>query len=125
MTKNEAILQMQNGHRVTHYLFSDDEYIYMKDGHIHDENNYLLECKDSKGNKIDFWTDRQDDSWNDGWIVLPDLNNEENNIIGSGAELIFPFHRVPHYESPIMPRISKYNCISKNSHKRSNFRKRR
>lgn len=125
MTKNEAILQMKNGHRVKHYLFSDDEFIYMKDGSIHDESGYLMECKDAHGNDIDFWTDRTDEQWLDGWIVLPDLQNEENNILGSGIELLFPFHRVPNYESPIIPRTSKYDCISKNSHKRSNFRKKR
>ena len=56
MTKDEAIVQMKNGNKVKHYLFSDDEFIYMKDGSIYDENNYLMECKDAHGNDIDFWS---------------------------------------------------------------------
>ena len=40
MTKEQAIQAMMNGSKVTHRYFEDNEYIYMVDGVIHDENNY-------------------------------------------------------------------------------------
>ena len=42
---------------------------------------------------------------------------------GKGEELVLPFTRRPEYSVPIFQRTSKYDCISKNSHKRSNKRK--
>jgi len=71
MTKQEAIQQMQQGRKVKHYLFSDGEFIYMKNGVVHDEENRPMELETPWGG-IDFWTDRQGEQWQDGWILLPD-----------------------------------------------------
>lgn len=71
MTKQEAILMMENGNKVKHYLFESEEYIYMKNGKIHDENDYLLEVRDANNRLIDFWSDRTGEVWEDGWILLP------------------------------------------------------
>lgn len=45
--------------------------------------------------------------------------------VGRGEELVLPFIRRPYYVEPFFQRTSKYDCVSKNSHKRSNFRKKR
>lgn len=122
MTKTEAITLMKNGNRVKHYLFADDEFIYMKDGHLYDENNYLMEHTLPNGVFIDFWTDRQDDLWNDGWIVLPDINNA---ISEPEPFIIKNYHKDIDYRPSYIVRYPNENYISKNSHKRSNKRKKR
>lgn len=122
MTKNEAILQMQNGHRVKHYLFSDDEFIFMKNGSIYDESSYLMECKDAHGNDIDFWTDRTDEQWLDGWILLPDINN---TISEPEPFVIKNYHKDIDYRPAYIVRYPNEKFISKNSHKRTNKRKKR
>lgn len=57
--------------KITHWLFSDDEYIYQKDnGKIYDENGYLFEDWYSEGagqhNGIRM---RKGGSWETGWEI--------------------------------------------------------
>ena len=59
MTKDEAIQAMKKGFKVTHQYFSSDEFIYMENGRIHDENGYDLDDE--------FWQWRQEDYWLTGW----------------------------------------------------------
>jgi len=129
MNKIEAIEAMKQGHKVSHEWFSPDEYIYMIDGEIYDENDYKMSCIGANNQLITFWTDRTDSTWIEGgWEIFKtgaDLLMEANPGIGTGEELVLPFIRIPHYPDPIFPRTSKYDCISKNCHKRSNFRKKR
>jgi len=61
MTKQEAIEAMQQGKKVTHYLFTDEEFIYMKNGEIHDENGYNLQSE--------FWMWRHSKEWLTGWSI--------------------------------------------------------
>lgn len=124
MTKNEAILQMQNGHRVKHYLFSEDEFIYMKDGSIYDESGYLMESKDAHGNDINFWTDRTDEQWLDGWILLPDLLLD-SKIYNDKVFEIKNYRCEYDYTPAYTVRYPNEKFISKNSHKRTNKRKKR
>lgn len=125
MTKQEAISLMQSGHKVKHYLFSDDEYIHMKNGKIYDEKGYLMESDDARGNFIDFWTDRNDEIWKDGWTSLDHLEKTQNEFdITSGASVIYPLYNIYQYSSDVIETKNKRNgFISKNSHKRTNFRK--
>jgi hypothetical protein len=74
MTKDQAIdYMLQNPYRkVTHRLFSSDEYLYSRgDGIIYDEADYVFE---------DFWSDgpaarcgmriRSEEFWLTGWRAL-------------------------------------------------------
>lgn len=122
MTKDEAIKQMANGRRVKHYLFSEDEFIFMVNGSIYDENDYKMEHTDANGNLIDFWTDRTNEQWLDGWIVLPDINN---TITEPEPFIIKKYHGDIDYRPAYVVRFPNEKYISKNSHKRSNKRKNR
>lgn len=125
MTKQEAISLMQSGHKVKHYLFSDDEYIHMENGKICDEKGYLMESYDARGNFIDFWTDRKGEIWQDGWTSLDHLEKTQNEFdITSGTSVIYPLHNIYQYSSDVVETKNKHTgFISKNSHKRTNFRK--
>jgi len=60
LTKEEAYQLMEQGHKIAHKYYEDDEFIYMKDGVIFDENGY------SMGTKSDvFWREIQ--KWGSGW----------------------------------------------------------
>lgn len=61
MTKLEAIAAMQEGKKVKHRYFSDDEFITMKYGAIIDENGYTLR---------DFWLYRKTFDWESGWEIV-------------------------------------------------------
>lgn len=62
--------------KITHSLFSNNEYIYQKeDGKVYDENGYLFEDWYSEGigqhNGIRM---RIGGNWDDGWEVINDEN---------------------------------------------------
>lgn len=64
MSKEEAIKKLYEGDKVTHKMFCNDEFVYMKDGDIHnmyDENGTVL---------ISFWQFRQSAVWQKGWSVF-------------------------------------------------------
>lgn len=54
MTKQEAIIEMKKGFKVTHDYFSDTEYIGMLDDKIVTEEGY-------KFNATEFWSYRTDE----------------------------------------------------------------
>ena len=60
MTKQEAIQAMEHGHKVKHKLFMPHEYIYLKDGSIHDEDDMPL---------YGFWQYRISNCWNKDWYI--------------------------------------------------------
>ena len=60
MTKEEAIEQMKKGNKVTHFLFTDEEYITMKGDEIIDELGYYL-------NADAFWSHRRHEAFACGW----------------------------------------------------------
>lgn len=123
MNKIEAIEAMKQGLKVTHRYFATDEYIYMKNGEIYDENDYKMSCIGANNQLITFWTDRTDSAWIDGgWRIYVE-NISDLPTFGKSEELVLPFTRRLEYSDPISQRTSKYDCISKNSHKRSNKRK--
>ena len=66
MSKAEAIQAMHNGKKVTHYNFSDNEFIYMKDGEIYDENGYSMHGE--------FWKWRQGECWEKDWSLYEPEN---------------------------------------------------
>lgn len=73
MTKQEAKIALQAGCILTHSYFTDDEFIYLKDGKIHDENGYNIDAE--------FWALRWDEAWQTGWeIKKPPLMEEPIKI---------------------------------------------
>lgn len=70
MTKDEAIIAMRSGHRVTHRFFTDCEFIYMIDGYIYDEQDYKFKAHE-------FWSDRTDEVWDNDWeLFRPQIRND-------------------------------------------------
>lgn len=63
MTKQEAIIKMKQGEKLTHTHFTPDEFITMKDGKIIDENEYELDFNE-------FWKYRTHIEWEDGWLIF-------------------------------------------------------
>lgn len=59
MTKEAAIQAMDEGLKVTHRFFSPDEFIYKKNGEIHDEKNINMDSK--------FWELRSGYNWLNDW----------------------------------------------------------
>ena len=60
MTKKEALKAMGQGKKVTHHLFSNEEFIYMVGLNIFDEKDYIMR---------DFWRYRTGDVWSEGWSI--------------------------------------------------------
>jgi len=60
LSKEEAYNLMERGHKISHEYYSDDEYLFMRNGVILDENGYRMGTKDSE-----FWTKIQ--KWDTGW----------------------------------------------------------
>jgi hypothetical protein len=63
MTKEEALRHMFNGKKVTHRWFSDYEWMTIEDGKIATEEGY-------KHNPQQFWSYRNDESWNDEYSLF-------------------------------------------------------
>ena len=65
MTREEAIKAMEDGgYKVTHVLFTDEEYISSLDDNNYylDENGYILP-------KYEFWENHKGEYWNEGWSI--------------------------------------------------------
>lgn len=64
MTKQEAIDAIHQGKRVTHRLFSSDEFIYLDSdqNELRDENGYYLVF-------TEFWNIRQSPEWQTNWSI--------------------------------------------------------
>jgi len=60
LTRKKAYQEMEKGNKITHWLFSSDEYLWM-DGsdNIRDEKGYYW--------KQENWDERNGGNWNDGW----------------------------------------------------------
>lgn len=64
MTKQEALEAINNGNKITHNLFTPEEYIVKSDDDEYylDEDNYQLLIEE-------FWDNRTCDYWNEGWSI--------------------------------------------------------
>lgn len=71
MTRDDAIYAMQEGYKVKHIYFSDDEFIYMKGNIIYDENDYRM------GTIGEFFQYRQGEAFLTDWSIL----KEERTVI--------------------------------------------
>lgn len=60
MTKEDAIIQMRQGKKITHTYFLSDEWITIKNGKILFEDGVM-------SNFEEFWNLRNQDFWNDGY----------------------------------------------------------
>ena len=63
MTKAEAIKAIKRGLRVTHTLFTEDEWLEMDGGWFKFEDG--CQCRPSQ-----FWDIRQGEEWEKGWRVV-------------------------------------------------------
>lgn len=63
MNKQEAILAMQEGKKVTHRYFFTNEWMTIKDGMIVLEDGVICHPKE-------FWQWRTDSAWNDGYELF-------------------------------------------------------
>jgi hypothetical protein len=64
LTRDEALTALINGYKVTHHLFSSDEFIYMVQGIIYDESGYNM------GTVCDeFMNIRRGGNWEGGWNI--------------------------------------------------------
>lgn len=62
ISKDEAYKLMEQGLRISHEYYSEDEYLIMRNGMIFDEEGHFMGTKDD-----DFWSNRQ--KWETGWIA--------------------------------------------------------
>jgi len=61
MTKARAVEALESGAKVRHRLFSEGEFVYMKNGVIFDENAHPL---------VEFWQHRAAEHFDTGWDVI-------------------------------------------------------
>lgn len=81
MTKQEAINAMQEGERITHYLFSSHEWMTMKHGYIVLEDGVV--CPPSE-----FWKWRTASLWDDGYEVWSEqLTANPNRAISNFPDI--------------------------------------
>jgi len=62
MTIEEAKQALKKGEAITHNYFTNDEFVYMKNGNLLDESDYIL-------NWDLFWRDRDNELFFDGWSI--------------------------------------------------------
>lgn len=62
MKKQEAIQAMKSGEKVTHERFSKSEFITLKNGKIHDEEDYNIDRV--------FWPSHSSMIWDYGWSIF-------------------------------------------------------
>lgn len=60
MNKEEAILEMQKGRKLTHMYFSPWEWVTIKNGEFLFEDGYSIDQET-------FWADRQSKEWESNW----------------------------------------------------------
>jgi hypothetical protein len=60
ISKDEAYKLMEQGHKIAHDYYSDNEFLRMKDGIIYDESGYRMGTKNDE-----FWSKIQ--KWETGW----------------------------------------------------------
>lgn len=60
ISKDEAYKLMEQGRKICHEYYTDDEYLHMRDGRIFDEHGLCLGTKDDT-----FWNIHQ--RWEHGW----------------------------------------------------------
>lgn len=66
MTKNEAYVAMEQGKKITHEFFDDNEFLYMKNGTIYMENG----CRfNNREDGYDGWEDRNSESFQTNWSI--------------------------------------------------------
>lgn len=71
MTRSEMIayINANHYHKISHYLFAYEEYIYAgHDGYVYDENGYIFEDWYDPI-RYDGIRDRKGGRWEDGWYV--------------------------------------------------------
>ena len=61
MNRNEAKQAMLDGKKVTHDYFNDEEFMYMREGKIYDEQDILHD---------QFFEIRQAEHWNNNWELF-------------------------------------------------------
>lgn len=63
MTKDEALIELKKGNKLTHKYFTDGEFIYQKG------DNYVFE--DGVGcHPVILWEDRATDEWENNWSLI-------------------------------------------------------
>jgi len=68
LTRNQAYESMKQGNKITHWLFSDDEYLWIDDkGIMRDECGY--NWSESKPFNCSPWAERSGGNWNNGWEI--------------------------------------------------------
>lgn len=70
MTWNEAYQKMQEGHKVRHEYFSDNEWMMMHDGKYKFEDGVIC-------NPYMFWIDRAGVPWQTGWSVVTEEEKKQ------------------------------------------------
>ena len=60
MTKQEALKEMKKGKKISHFLFSPEEWMTIEGNKIKLEDGVI--CSQSE-----FWKWRTDENWNDGY----------------------------------------------------------
>ena len=116
MNKQELQQHLEMGYKMTHLYFSHNEYIYLKDGEIHDESGYKMKCIGPNNQVITFWTDRQSEDWNEGWEIY----HEQTEIL-SPPKCEFKIHNYRIEDSYCYLNNKKSKpFVSKSSHKRTN-----
>ena len=64
MTKQDALKALEDGLKITHRYFSNDEYIKKEDNDFYkDEQNCYLPINE-------FWNMRQGKNWDDGYSIF-------------------------------------------------------
>jgi len=64
MNKSEAYKAMEQGKKITHMYFDSNEFLYIKDGVMYEENNNKF---DHREDGYDGWKDRSSGSFQEDW----------------------------------------------------------
>lgn len=76
MTKTEIIdfMRENEGIKVTHFLFTPEEYLYMKNGVVYSEEGYIFEDFYSE-HRCDGLRIRSGNMWQNGWKLWRELQD--------------------------------------------------
>lgn len=125
MTKQEAIQLMQEGKKLTHFLFTDEEWITMPDP-------FIIKTEDGYIRRSDeFWKYRKGDNWEEGWKIYEEdieLDDKQEHLISesrrAGKDLLIDLKNSTNAQYLITDPYKRVEPISINKSRQQNRRER-
>jgi hypothetical protein len=95
MTREEALLAMRDGKKVTHRLFKNNEFLYMTEGAILTQDYYNVGDE-----TCEFWKAHSDSCWQKDWLLYEEVkeaNSTIEEVSLEGKEIFYKKHFIVNF----------------------------